>query len=187
MYTLPKLFERCYSGLLNSYDAGGYVKQFQFTGNEVLNEFETLKASSWLDRLTRVVFIEFVVNNENVKVFTAVKLVIEIPASGGMFFEHRLTSFRPYPYTSAIDFVLLIIQLAWCILVMYFLIKQFILMKKQGCAYWKIFWNYMDVIHIILAAISIIFYIVRIVYIVRAVEQVLNNKGKTDFIKQFAF
>lgn len=44
---------------------------------------DLLESEIWLDKQTRAVFIEFVVNNMNVNVFTQVKLILELPISGG--------------------------------------------------------------------------------------------------------
>ena len=42
-----------------------------------------IESEIWIDKQTRAVFVEFVINNMNVNVFTQVKILIETPVSGG--------------------------------------------------------------------------------------------------------
>jgi hypothetical protein len=42
-----------------------------------------LNANLWLDRGTRVVFLDFTVYNANINLFCQIKLMVEFPASGG--------------------------------------------------------------------------------------------------------
>ncbi len=44
---------------------------------------KNLKANLWLDRGTRVVFLDFTVYNANINLFCQIKLTVEFPASGG--------------------------------------------------------------------------------------------------------
>jgi hypothetical protein len=42
-----------------------------------------LKDNLWLNRGTRVVFLDFTVYNANINLFCQIKLTVEFPASGG--------------------------------------------------------------------------------------------------------
>jgi len=42
-----------------------------------------LKSEIWIDKQTRAIFIEFVINNVNVNLFTQVKILLETPVTGG--------------------------------------------------------------------------------------------------------
>jgi hypothetical protein len=42
-----------------------------------------LKEYLWLDRGTRVVFLDFTLYNANINLFCQIKLTVEFPASGG--------------------------------------------------------------------------------------------------------
>jgi hypothetical protein len=42
-----------------------------------------LNANLWLDRGTRVVFLDFTVYNANINLFCQIRLTVEFPASGG--------------------------------------------------------------------------------------------------------
>ena len=42
-----------------------------------------VQSEIWIDKQTRAIFIEFVINNMNVNVFTQVKILLETPVYGG--------------------------------------------------------------------------------------------------------
>jgi len=44
---------------------------------------DLLESEVWIDKMTRSVSIEFVVNNMNVNLFTQVKILVETPVYGG--------------------------------------------------------------------------------------------------------
>ena len=45
-----------------------------------------INSEIWIDKQTRAVFVEFVINNMNVNVFTQVKILIETPVYGGKLY-----------------------------------------------------------------------------------------------------
>ncbi|XP_013397107.1 uncharacterized protein LOC106163933 [Lingula anatina] len=171
-------------GVFASYGGGGYLEEFQYFSNADILKFAALKDNNWTDSRTRAVLIEFTVNNEISDIFTATKILVETPAVGSAFVSSTLTSFRPYPYKEAIDLVLLLAQIVWLGLVLYLLVKHIIGLKKQGWQYFYDAWNVFDLVKILLAVMTIIVYVVRIVYIMQAVEHVFNNRGQfTSFDK----
>ena len=44
---------------------------------------DLLESEIWIDKQTRVVFVEFVINNMNANIFTQVKILLETPIFGG--------------------------------------------------------------------------------------------------------
>lgn len=63
-------------GLLGVYPGGGYFQDFPYDRNEALQLIDELKQTdnkAWIDRGTRVVFIEFTIYNANLNVFCAAK------------------------------------------------------------------------------------------------------------------
>ncbi len=71
------------SGLISKYGGGGYVQDLTPNYNGANAEFNDLNANLWLDRGTRVVFLDFTVYNANINLFCQIKLLVEFPASGG--------------------------------------------------------------------------------------------------------
>ena len=44
---------------------------------------DLLESEIWIDKQTRAIFIEFVINNMNVNAFSQVKILLELPVYGG--------------------------------------------------------------------------------------------------------
>jgi len=61
------------SGEFSTYGAGGYVKNLAQTKAESLAILQDLKDNNWIDRGTRVVFLDFTVYNANINMFCQIR------------------------------------------------------------------------------------------------------------------
>jgi len=71
------------SGLISRYGGGGYILDLKMNYSASSNQFEGLRLNRWIDRGTRVVFLDFTVYNANINLFCQIKLIVEFPAAGG--------------------------------------------------------------------------------------------------------
>ncbi len=71
------------SGLISRYGGGGFVQDLTANYTSAFEQIDDLKKQLWLDRGTRVVFLDFTVYNANINLFCQIKLTVEFPASGG--------------------------------------------------------------------------------------------------------
>jgi hypothetical protein len=71
------------TGLVSRYGGGGFVQDLTANYDDASAEINDLKANLWIDRGTRVVFLDFTVYNANINLFCQIKLTVEFPASGG--------------------------------------------------------------------------------------------------------
>lgn len=71
------------SGLISRYGGGGFVQDLTTNYNDASAQISDLNANLWIDRGTRVVFLDFTVYNANINLFCQIKLTVEFPASGG--------------------------------------------------------------------------------------------------------
>ena len=62
-----------YWGQLATYSGGGYVQDLSKTKNETTKIIDALFDNLWIDRGTRVVFIDFTVYNANINLFCVVR------------------------------------------------------------------------------------------------------------------
>lgn len=60
-------------GRLTSYSGGGYYIDLKMTREESAEALQVLKEKLWLDRGTRVVFIDFSVYNANINLFCVLR------------------------------------------------------------------------------------------------------------------
>ncbi|RWS19231.1 polycystin-2-like protein, partial [Leptotrombidium deliense] len=72
-------------GKIASYSGeGGYIVDLGLNKTKAYETVKMLKQHLWIDRGTRVVFMDFTTYNPNVNLFVVSKLVAEFPATGGM-------------------------------------------------------------------------------------------------------
>ncbi|XP_013386430.1 polycystic kidney disease protein 1-like 2 [Lingula anatina] len=163
-------------GQVDHYEGGGYMVEVS-SANDSVHILTSLKDLNWIDRLTRAVIVEFTVNNANVNVFSMVRIIVELPAVGGIFIKKELVSFRPYPYVDPFDFVLLLVQVIWAVLVFVLLGMEVVKMVKLKKKYCQQLWHFIELGDLCLAITSMVCFVLRTVYTIRSVEDVKNNGG----------
>ena len=83
-----------YWGAFSTYSGGGYVADLGTTQNQALTMLESLSDNSWIDLLTRAVFLEFTAYNPNINLFSHVLYLIEFPPIGVAKAFPRIASFQ---------------------------------------------------------------------------------------------
>ncbi|KAI1309439.1 Polycystin-2 [Halotydeus destructor] len=72
-------------GQISTYSGeGGYIVDLGLTKHGAKDTLAKLKKNLWIDRGTRVVFVDFTTYNPNINLFVVTKLIAEFPATGGM-------------------------------------------------------------------------------------------------------
>ena len=69
--------------MISTYGGGGYVQDLTLNYSGAYAQMSDLIEYLWLDRGTRVVFLDFTVYNANINLFCQITLTVEFPASGG--------------------------------------------------------------------------------------------------------
>jgi hypothetical protein len=64
-----------YWGKLATYGGGGFIQNLALSKDESADIIDDLRRNLWINRGTRVVFIDFTVYNANVNLFCVVKSV----------------------------------------------------------------------------------------------------------------
>ena len=165
-------------GFYNTFGAGGYVVSLGHSQEEAKVTIKSLQNNDWLDALTRGVIVEFAVYNANTNLFTVAKIIIETPATGGIFLKRFVESFKPYPYVEPWDFILLVLQLVWVVLIIYYLVITVSTMRKERWSYIRGFWNWVQFGIVVMCLTAIVMAILRITSIIKAVEDMKNFRGK---------
>jgi len=82
-----------YTGQYGTYDGGGYVAdlaQYDRTNKRFINDLNELERYNWLDKATRALFIDIITYNPSVNLFSYIKLVFEMPLTGGIFPSYKI-------------------------------------------------------------------------------------------------
>ncbi|XP_016052978.1 PREDICTED: polycystic kidney disease protein 1-like 2 [Miniopterus natalensis] len=150
-------------GKLTVYRGGGYVVPLGTDRQSAARILQYLFDNTWLDSLTRAVFVEFTVYNANVNLFCIITLTLETSALGTFFAHADLQSLRLYPFTTGWHPFVVAAEVTYLLFLIYYMVVQGKLMKKQKWCYFHSKWNLLD-LAIILASWSAL-----VVFVKRAI------------------
>ncbi|RNA43788.1 polycystic kidney disease 2-like 1 [Brachionus plicatilis] len=167
-----------HQGLMNFYDGSGYVMELSQEREETQARIQYLFDNLWIDRATRAVFIDFTVYNANINLFCQIKLVFELPATGGVVPSYIMRPVKLIRYVTTFDFFILVCEIILCIFVLYYMIEEAIEIKKHRLSYFKAFWNILDVVILAIAVVCIVFNIYRQEKVGRMLETLLENDNQ---------
>ncbi|ALC38497.1 Pkd2, partial [Drosophila busckii] len=131
--------------LLTFYNTGGYTVDLTYNKEKNLDKIKELKEKHWLDRGSRLCVLEFNLYNENTDTFQSIKLLAEIPPTGGVLPQAQLQTVKQFSFLTDRSLFMTVIYIFWYIMVVYYTIYEFKEMRKSGCAaYFKSLLNLLD-------------------------------------------
>ncbi|XP_048459930.1 polycystic kidney disease 2-like 2 protein [Rhincodon typus] len=168
-------FELWHWGRLGTYGNGGYI--FELTRDKVATagEIKQLKSKLWLDSGSRAVFIDFTVYNANVNLFTAIRLLVEFPATGGAIPSSEFFTVKLLRYVSNFDYFLAACEIIFCFFICNYLIQEIIELHSYRMAYFKNFWNCLDFLIVLFSLLAIFYNVFRTIKVSLLLEQFLEN------------
>ena len=184
IYQSAKLMKgETYWGLLEFYPAGGYVANLGNNKQSALPLIKGLDKANWVDQFTRAVFVEFNVFNANTELFSLVTLVFEFPPSGGVFATPGIETVVLYRYNGAAGLVALLTEIACILCLIVIAIRMIVAITKQKWTFFRQFWNWVQMMVIVLTLTAFGVYIYRSVWTSSTVEDMMNNRGKISVCK----
>ncbi|ESO05739.1 hypothetical protein HELRODRAFT_171406 [Helobdella robusta] len=163
------------TAVVNSYDGGGYYIDLNTTMNSSQIIINNLKNNLWIDRGTRAVFIDFTVYNANINLFCTVKLIAELPPTGGIVPSYVIRPVKLVRYNTIGDFVVLASEIIFCIFVIYYIVEEILEIKKLRCSYFKEFWNVLDIVVLLISICCIGFNIYCFLEVRKILDKVSTN------------
>ncbi|KAK7901704.1 hypothetical protein WMY93_018473 [Mugilogobius chulae] len=151
------------------------------TARDVLNE---LISNLWLDRGTRVAFIDFSTYNANINMFCVIRLVVEFPATGGAIPSYQIRTVRLIRYITTWDFFILGCEMVFCLFILYYVVEEILELRIHKFSYFGSIWNILDIVVIMLAIVAIVFNIFRTVKVDKLLGNLLENP---DIYADFEF
>ncbi|CAF0734186.1 unnamed protein product [Rotaria sordida] len=164
------------SGLISRYDGGGFVQDLTVNYNDAKAELNSLNNNLWLDRGTRVVFLDFTVYNANINLFCQIKLTVEFPASGGAVPSKTFTTVKLIRYVSSMDYFVLACEILFVIFTIYYTVEEIIEIARFKFRYFKTVWNVLDVVIILISYICIAFNVYRQIKVGQILDDLLKNQ-----------
>lgn len=182
--TKKELDGSTYWGQLTSYSGGGYVQDLSKTKNETTRIIDALFDNLWIDRGTRVVFIDFTVYNANINLFCVVRLVVEFPPTGGALSSVQFSTVKLIRYVNSLDYFVMACEAIFVLFILYYIIEETIEIKKHKFSYFKGFWNILDMLVIFISTLCIAFNVYRTIAVSEKLKSLL---AKGDIYAQFEF
>ncbi|XP_043950395.1 polycystic kidney disease 2-like 2 protein isoform X2 [Drosophila biarmipes] len=118
--------------VLAFYRSGGYTVDLEYDKDKNLKIISDLKEIHWLDRGSRLCLVEFNLYNENTDIFQSVKLIAEIPPTGGVIPQAHLQTVKQYSFFTDRSMVMTVIYIFWYIMIIYYTIYEITEMRKSG-------------------------------------------------------
>ncbi|UYV82599.1 PKD2 [Cordylochernes scorpioides] len=162
-------------GLLATYSGAGSFQDLGISKAEARGKMDLLKQNLWLSRATRAVFLDFTVYNANINLFCVVKLVFEFPATGGMIPSWSFRTVKLLRYVSASDYFVLACEAIFVVFIIYYIVEEALEITRNKWAYFKEFWNILDVVVIVMSCICIAFSIYRTVMVDKLLSTLLED------------
>ncbi|OWF54511.1 Location of vulva defective 1 [Mizuhopecten yessoensis] len=164
-------------GMVGDYEGGGYLRDIGPSHELARNNIDRLRQQTWIDDKTRALFVDVVFLNGDTMLFSHVKVVFEFPPFGGVFMTFRSTTSNLYPYVGSLDYLVLIFQITFIVIVCVriVLVIRSVIKTKCSCLTYLSTWFGLLEITLSVAAISV--YILRIDHTIEAIERVFNDIG----------
>lgn len=165
-------------GKFQFYSGGGFFQDLEdsFDKNRLL--MRNLHENGWINRGTRVVFIEFTIYNPNINIFCSTKLTMEVLPTGGLVTSSSYRVLKLLNFTTFLDCVLIAFEVAFVAQILISSGLEMCQMKQLGRRYFFYFWNLVDLAIILIAYFAIAFSIFRIVHIDKKISTFVDNRKK---------
>lgn len=155
-----------YEGILVIYSGGGYIVLLDRNVSQFLFMIQDLQDFSWIDYRIRVVFVEFIIYNVNIKFFCVVMIFFEFFNFGVIYFSYQIFLMKNFIYSSFLEVFIVFCEILFVIFVLaffYFEIKRFYYGGRVK--YFLDFWSYVEIIQIIMFFFIVGFYLKKIVFV----------------------
>jgi hypothetical protein len=169
-------------GKIDAYGGGGYVANLGKDRDTAFATIESLKNQLWLDRLSRALFVEFNVYNPNVNLFAIVSLLLEFPPTGGVLVSPIIQTLRLYYYVGPAAIFRVILEVIFAIFTIYFLIREIKKFYKEGCHYFRSFWNVMEFMSLFGSISAVVLYGCHFAFTKVTLRKFERNKGELRLV-----
>ncbi|XP_055447686.1 polycystic kidney disease 2-like 1 protein [Psammomys obesus] len=162
-------------GRLTSYGGGGYYLDLPGSRQASAEALQGLQEGLWLDRGTRVVFIDFSVYNANINLFCILRLVVEFPATGGTIPSWQIRTVKLIRYVSNWDFFVVGCEVIFCVFIFYYVVEEILEIHRHRLHYLSSVWNVLDLVVILLSMVAVGFHIFRTLEVNRLMGRLLQQ------------
>ena len=161
-----------YWGRIVMYSGGGYVANLGYDMAKAYTVVADLHSNGWVDVQTRAVFVEFTVYNANTNLYGIISILIEFSASSSVVTKAEFQVVQLYPRLTSGQILAHILVLLFII---YFLYREGKKVYRQRCAYFRGFWNWVEIILVFSEFTAVILFLARLYEIDQNLIQLRQN------------
>ncbi|XP_006813809.1 polycystin-1-like protein 2 [Saccoglossus kowalevskii] len=136
----------------------------------------------WLDERTRGLFVEFTLYNPHVNLFSMFTLLLEYPTTGGALIYAKIDVLRLYNYVGSMTVVVAACEVLFIIMLIYYMVKALMDIRKQKKKYFVKFWNLIEVFKISMCILALSMRGYKALFFDLALEELSADDGATTFI-----
>lgn len=162
-------------GKIALYSGGGYVAELGYYPDKAIEVVSELFEHNWVDRRSRAVFVELTVYNAQVNLFCVISLLMEVMPTGGVAIFRRINTIRVYRYIGELANLSIAAELIIVLVILYLLYKVIKRIYHKRIAFFKKFWNLVDLLQVLFALVSIGLYFVKMVNINMIMKDLREN------------
>ena len=175
-YVLPEELQNLPSwGFFHVYNGGGYVANLGYNRTAAAPLISHLHKYGWIDRQTRVVFLEFVIYNPSTGYISISTFYYELLPTG---YGNPFATIDTFPLTSTqtgfYQFYL-ICQLLFIIIVTVFLAREVYRIYRMRCSYFRDVWNWVEILYVMVSFLVVIFFVVKSKRVLKSALKVKEN------------
>ncbi|KAM6177463.1 polycystin-1-like protein 2 [Erethizon dorsatum] len=164
-------------GKLALYPGGGYMVPLGTEHQTASRVLQYLFDHTWLDTLTRAVFVEFTVYNANVNLLCVVTLTLETSGLGTFSSHAALHSLRLSPFTDGWHPFVVAAELLYFAFLLYYMVVQGQRVWKQKWGYFRSKWNLLEVAIILASWSALAVFVKRAVLAERDLQRYQKHKA----------
>ncbi|XP_078662102.1 polycystin-1-like protein 2 [Branchiostoma floridae x Branchiostoma belcheri] len=165
-------------GVTTRYLGDGFAVQLGQSADEMRSILAELRADGWIDKRTRVIFLEVMLYNGNPDMLTSLTAVFEFSETAGVFTQHHLHTFRFHQQPGTIGYIYVLLEIVYVIILLYTLWKEVNAARAAGLAYLKDLWNVVEIFNFFLAFTVIALYGVNRAYSSKALTAIRDGEDR---------
>ncbi|XP_031571396.1 uncharacterized protein LOC116305596 isoform X3 [Actinia tenebrosa] len=172
-----------FQGAEVSYDGGGFVADLGYDVGQAMDVINNLEYHKWIDDKTAAVIVEITVFDPATLLFSHVKYLYERFTTGGTNVRTTIKTLVLYSSSDqTFQSFYQVCQLMLMLMILFFFFVEIGKVYRQGRAYVRQFWNWMELVQIISAVSAIVMFFFKEKYTSDFVRKVQNNPYETSSI-----
>ncbi|XP_018416527.1 PREDICTED: LOW QUALITY PROTEIN: polycystin-1 [Nanorana parkeri] len=175
-----------YWGYTSFYDSSGYSQQLGASLEENEAIIGKLQQDHWIDNLTRALFVEFSLYSPGVDLYSSATFLLEFPMAGRTLPSAEIRAF-PLLRLSSGPHLLLVMMVFLMMFVVYFVLSECLVIRKEGRQYFTHLWNYIQWLMTVLSVCTVVVYLSRGSLADEQWDRYLKNRAAFLSLHQVAF